>query len=42
MTTNRRFSLDLLDKLKPGGNNTSDSDPDQPATSRALAGKDPV
>jgi len=31
MTTNRRFSLDLLDRLKPGGNNTSDSDPDQPA-----------
>ncbi len=30
MTTNRRFSLDLLDRLKLGGNNTSDSDPDQP------------
>jgi len=29
MTTNRRFSLDLLDRLKLGGNNTSD--PDQPA-----------
>jgi hypothetical protein len=29
MTTNRRFSLDLLDRLKLGGNNTSDPDPDQ-------------
>ena len=30
MTTNRRFSLDLLDRLKLGGNNTSDSDSGQP------------
>ena len=31
MTTNRKFSLDLLDRLKPGGNNTSDPDPGQPS-----------
>ncbi len=31
MTTNRKFSLDLLDKLKLGGNHPSDTDPDQPA-----------
>jgi hypothetical protein len=30
MTTNRRFSLDLLDRLKLGGNNASHSDPGQP------------
>jgi hypothetical protein len=29
MTTNRKFSLDLLDRLKPGGN--PDSNPGQPA-----------
>ncbi len=31
MTTNRKFSLDLLDRLKLGGNQSSDPDPDQPA-----------
>ncbi len=31
MTTNRKFSLDLLDRLKLGGNQTSDPDPGQPA-----------
>jgi hypothetical protein len=31
MTTNRKFSLDLLDRLKLGGNNTSDPGSDQPA-----------
>jgi len=30
MTTNRKFSLDLLDRLKLGGNQGSDPDPDQP------------
>jgi AAA domain-containing protein len=30
MTTNRKFSLDLLDRLKLGGNNASDPDPHQP------------
>jgi hypothetical protein len=30
MTTNRRFSLDLLDRLKLGGNNTAGPAPDQP------------
>jgi hypothetical protein len=30
MTTNRKFSLDLLDRLKLGGNDSSEPDPDQP------------
>jgi hypothetical protein len=30
MTTNRKFSLDLLDRLKPGGNHASDPEPDKP------------
>ena len=30
MTTNRKFSLDLLDRVKLGGNQSSDQDPDQP------------
>ena len=30
MTTNRKFSLDLLDRLKLGGNQASDQDPGQP------------
>jgi hypothetical protein len=47
MTTNRRFSLDLLDRLKLGGNHDSDPDPGQPepgarSLDRILSGTGPL
>jgi hypothetical protein len=39
MTTNRRFSLDLLDRLKLGGNHDSDPEPGRPASAAASLDK---